>query len=73
MQVAGNFIGTDPTGETAAPNGIGVVIENSSNLIGGPSVANRNVISENSTMAPGMGCTYLTKRKIRSISFQPET
>jgi hypothetical protein len=48
VQVAGNFIGTDPTGETAAPNGNGVVIENSSNLIGGPSAANRNVISGNS-------------------------
>ena len=31
VQVAGCFIGTDPTGETAAPNGTGVEIENSSN------------------------------------------
>ncbi len=36
VQVAGCFIGTDPTGETAAPNGTGVVIENSFNTIGGP-------------------------------------
>ena len=47
VQVAGCFIGTDPTGETAAPNGNGVVIENSSNLIGGPNVGDRNVISGN--------------------------
>ena len=48
VQVAGCFIGTDSTGETAAPNGDGVVIENSSNLIGGPNVGDRNVISGNS-------------------------
>ena len=48
VQVAGCFIGTDPSGETAAPNGQGVVIENSSNLIGGSSVGDRNVISGNS-------------------------
>ena len=47
VQVAGCFIGTDPTGEAAAPNGDGVVIENSSNLIGGPNVGDRNVISGN--------------------------
>ena len=35
-QIAGCFIGTDPTGEAAAPNATGLVIENSSNLIGGP-------------------------------------
>ncbi len=47
VQVAGCFIGTDPTGETAAPNATGVVIQNSSNLIGGPNVGDRNVISGN--------------------------
>ena len=45
VQVAGCFIGTDPTGETAAPNGAGVVLENSFNLIGGPNVGDRNVLS----------------------------
>ncbi len=45
VQVAGCFIGTDPTGETAAPNGAGVILENSSNTIGGPNVADRNVLS----------------------------
>ena len=47
-QVAGCFIGTDPTGEAAAPNVTGLVIENSSNLIGGPNLGDRNVISGNS-------------------------
>ncbi len=46
-QVSGCFIGTDPTGETAAPNATGLIIENSSNLIGGPNVDDRNVISGN--------------------------
>ena len=45
VQVAGCFIGTDPTGETAAPNGAGVVLENSFNMIGGPNVGDRNVLS----------------------------
>ena len=45
VQVAGCFIGTDPTGETAASNVTGVVVENSFNLIGGPNVGDRNVIS----------------------------
>ncbi len=45
VQVSGNFIGIDPTGETAAPNGYGVVLENSLNTIGGPNVGDRNVLS----------------------------
>jgi Bacterial Ig-like domain (group 3) len=45
VQVAGCFIGTDPTGEVAAPNGAGVILENSSNTIGGPNAADRNVLS----------------------------
>jgi hypothetical protein len=45
VQLTGCFIGTDPTGEVVAPNGTGVGIENSSNAIGGPLVADRNIIS----------------------------
>ena len=45
VQVAGCFIGTDPTGETRASNETGVVLENSFNMIGGPTVGDRNVIS----------------------------
>ncbi len=47
VQVTGCFLGTDPTGETSAPNGNGVSIENSSNTIGGPLVGDRNLISGN--------------------------
>jgi hypothetical protein len=47
VQVAGCFIGADPTGEKYASNAWGVVIENSFNTIGGPSVGDRNVISGN--------------------------
>jgi hypothetical protein len=48
VQVAGCFLGTDPTGETATRNqSYGVEIENSSNMIGGPGVGDRNVISGN--------------------------
>jgi CSLREA domain-containing protein len=52
-QVGGCFIGTDPTGEKAAPNATGVVVESSSNTIGGAGYTDRNVISGNS--APGLG------------------
>src|SRR5262249_31676194 len=47
VQIAGCFIGVDPTGENAAPDGNGVEIFNSSNIIGGPNVGDRNVISGN--------------------------
>jgi hypothetical protein len=52
-QVSGCFIGTGPTGETAAPSATGLMIQNSSNLIGGPNVDDRNVISAN-----GVGLQY---------------
>jgi CSLREA domain-containing protein len=47
VQVAGCFIGVDPTGETSASNANGVEIQSSNNLIGGPNVGDRNVISSN--------------------------
>jgi hypothetical protein len=47
VQIAGCFIGVDPTGETAATDGIGVEVFNSFNIIGGPNVGDRNVISGN--------------------------
>src|SRR5439155_12617745 len=47
--VAGDYIGTDPTGTTALPNaGSGVFIENSAgNTIGGTTAGAGNVISGN--------------------------
>jgi uncharacterized repeat protein (TIGR01451 family) len=47
--IRADYIGVDPTGTVAAPNGNhGIFITNSaSNTIGGPSVADRNLISGN--------------------------
>ena len=45
--VAGNFIGTDPTGGASAPNNGGILVATDSNMIGGASGAARNVISAN--------------------------
>jgi hypothetical protein len=45
VQVAGSLIGTDPTGETAAPNGTGVELESNYSMVGGLHVGDRNVLS----------------------------
>ena len=73
VQVAGCFIGTDPTGETAASNKTGVEIDNSNNLIGGPDVGDRNVISGNtSQFMTGVGVYVPDQgRTIRSVSRRP--
>ena len=58
--IAGNFIGTDPTGETRAANGIGIQIrQGTTNLtIGGTNPADRNVIAGNNTdIDTGIGDT----------------
>ena len=47
--IAGNFIGIDQTGTSAAANGYGIYVNNvANNVIGGTTVASRNVISGNS-------------------------
>jgi CSLREA domain-containing protein len=46
--VAGNFIGTDPTGSTAALNGsfpVGIGVTSDNNLIGGTAPADRNLVA----------------------------
>ena len=43
--IRGNFIGTDPTGTLAAPNGgYGIFLRSPNNTVGGPNPADRNVI-----------------------------
>ncbi|HTS52720.1 MAG TPA: DUF4347 domain-containing protein, partial [Burkholderiales bacterium] len=48
--IAGNFLGTDPTGTVARPNAVGVLFNpgSANNLIGGTTAAARNIISGNS-------------------------
>jgi hypothetical protein len=56
--IAGNFIGTDPTGKDSQPNGLsgGVLInEASGNIIGGTTLDARNVISGNTRTSSSSG------------------
>jgi hypothetical protein len=70
VQVAGCFIGTDSTGEIAAPNANGVEIETSSNLIGGSNVGDRNVISGNSAPYAGVGL-FFTSEELDPLGILP--
>jgi hypothetical protein len=46
--IRGNFIGTDPTGTVAVPNGFaGVWLQGPGNIVGGSAAAQRNLISGN--------------------------
>ncbi|HZL37389.1 MAG TPA: Calx-beta domain-containing protein, partial [Tepidisphaeraceae bacterium] len=45
--IAGDFIGTDPTGTTDVPNLFAPLIEGNNNRIGGTTVADRNLLSGN--------------------------
>ena len=55
-QLAGDFIGTDPTGTTAKPNGsFGLQVSSSNNTIGGTNAADCNVISGNGASGAGYG------------------
>lgn len=53
----GSFVGIDPTGHVANPNGLGVGVFGGSGVIGGPDLAARNVISGN---AVGVGIASLS-------------
>src|SRR5262245_14223 len=46
--VRGCYLGTDPTGTLARPNGVGIYIRSNTNQIDGTTAAGRNVISGNS-------------------------
>ena len=56
--VVGNYIGVNPTGQFAQPNGSGVVVRAgaSGNVIGGPEPADRNIISGNYGDIYPFGC-----------------
>jgi hypothetical protein len=45
--IAGNFLGTDPSGRVGLGNGTGVMISGAANTIGGTAPADRNIISGN--------------------------
>jgi hypothetical protein len=53
----GSFIGVDPSGMVAAPNGLGVGVFGGGDLVGGTAPSARNVISANSA---GIGFASLT-------------
>jgi hypothetical protein len=65
--VQGNFIGTDVTGHLPRGNGsFGIFIfDASQNLIGGPSVADRNVISANGGHGIGIAGTSATANRVQ--------
>jgi len=61
-RVIGNFIGTDVTGEVSLPNSDGVYVVSAArgNRIGGPTEAERNIISGNSRFGVGISNTFGT-------------
>ena len=62
--IEGNFIGTDRSGITAKPNGIGIALRQVSNgnTIGGSTLADRNLISGNSQKGIEVGTSNNTVR-----------
>jgi len=61
--IAGNFIGTDPTGLTASPNATGIAIGFTQGgtvtaTIGGPDPADRNLLSGNTASAIGTSSNF---------------
>lgn len=59
--VQGNYIGTDITGTLAMPSvQHGIWVKSSNNLIGGPNVADRNVISGNTRMGIALDGSFNT-------------
>ncbi len=55
--IVGNFMGTDPSGTAALPNGVGLSLQQASNgnIIGGTAPADRNLISGNKSQGVEIG------------------
>ena len=54
--IVGNYIGTDVSGlRTTYGNGYGITVKTDGNTIGGTSLADRNIIAGNSTLADSFG------------------
>ncbi len=58
LVVQGNFIGTDVTGTKAVGNNQGVTMSGNNNLLGGTTVAARNIISGNRNRGVGLQGTF---------------
>jgi hypothetical protein len=54
-KIEGNFVGTDPSGTQAEPNGAGVGMEDRQNTIGGTTPEARNIISGNEADGVAIG------------------
>jgi hypothetical protein len=59
-RVLGNYIGVDISGNTALANTVGIVVANSGNIIGGSTLAERNIISGNVSQGIGAAGTNNT-------------
>jgi CSLREA domain-containing protein len=65
--VAGNFLGTDPTGTTTMPNRVGgITVNGPDNRVGGLNPADRNLISGNSGYGVGIGGVSATRTQIQN-------
>jgi uncharacterized repeat protein (TIGR01451 family) len=64
ITLTNDFIGTDPTGTTARPNGTaGIFVSSASNIIGGTTTARRNLISGNG----GGGLTFFSSSAASNV------
>lgn len=64
--IAGNFLGTDPTGTQARPNRYtGIIVYSDNNTIGGTTPADRNVISGNDYVGLQFYGTFATGNRVQ--------
>jgi titin len=63
-RVIGNYIGTDPSGMTAVPNGTGVLLLAPLNRVGGDDPGEGNLISGNTEFGISMGAPNATRNTV---------